>query len=113
GVRRENSRYLTGFVLADGEEKVGGHSGQFLLGRDEVIVLAGSRCEIHARQEAPGTRIADAGYDLPGAWLGLVESLGAKRVAVEAGFVPFAVWRRLGAAAAGLGVRPRAGGVDT
>jgi Xaa-Pro aminopeptidase len=112
GVRRENSRYLTGFVLADGEEKVAGHSGQFLVGRDEVIVLADSRYEIQARQEAPGTRIADAGYDLPGAWLGLVESLGAKRVAVEAGFVPFAVWRRLEAAAPDVELVPVEGWVE-
>jgi len=92
GVRRENSRYLTGFVLADGEEKVAGHSGQFLVGRDEVIVLADSRYEIQARQEAPGTRIADAGYDLPGTWLGLVESLGATVVGfsflITLGFLP-------------------------
>ncbi|HET9521288.1 MAG TPA: aminopeptidase P family N-terminal domain-containing protein, partial [Candidatus Limnocylindrales bacterium] len=36
GVRRENSRYLTGFVLAEGEERVAGHSGQFLIGGSEV-----------------------------------------------------------------------------
>jgi len=113
GVRRENSRYLTGFVLADGEEKVAGHSGQFLVGRDEVVVLADSRYEIQARQEAPGTRIADAGYDLPGAWPGLVESLGAKRVAVEAGFVPYATWRRIEAAAPDVELVPVEGWVET
>src|SRR5262245_14256625 len=32
GVRREHMRYLTGFALADGEEKVAGTSGQFLIG---------------------------------------------------------------------------------
>lgn len=35
GVRREHMRYLTGFALADGEEKVAGHSGQFLVTGDE------------------------------------------------------------------------------
>ena len=29
---REHMRYLTGFALGDGEEKVAGHSGQFLVG---------------------------------------------------------------------------------
>ena len=29
-------RWLTGFTLADGEEKVAGHSGQFLVGTDRV-----------------------------------------------------------------------------
>jgi Xaa-Pro aminopeptidase len=65
GTRRENSRYLTGFVLADGEEKVAGHSGQFFVGHDDVVVLADSRYEIQAAAEAPGARVADAGYDLP------------------------------------------------
>ena len=31
GVRRENIRYLTGLELGDGEEKVAGYSGQFLV----------------------------------------------------------------------------------
>ena len=30
GVRREHMRYLTGFTLGEGEEKVAGNSGQFL-----------------------------------------------------------------------------------
>ena len=32
GVKREHMRWLTGFTLADGEEKVAGHSGQLLVG---------------------------------------------------------------------------------
>ena len=99
GVRRENTRYLTGFVLGEGEEKSAGHSGQFLVGADDLVVLADSRYTIQARREAPGARIEDAGYDLPGAWSRLTESVGAKRVAVEAGFVSHALWRRLEAAA--------------
>ncbi|MFL5724948.1 MAG: M24 family metallopeptidase [Chloroflexota bacterium] len=112
GVRRENSRYLTGFVLADGEEKVAGHSGQFLVGRDEVVVLADSRYTIQARRQAPGARIEDAGYDLPAAWRGLVASLGARRVAVEAGFVAHAAWRRLEAAAPDVELVPVEGWVE-
>src|SRR4029077_8685351 len=34
GIRREHMRYLTGFALADGEEKVAGTSGQFLVSGD-------------------------------------------------------------------------------
>lgn len=112
GVRRENSRYLTGFVLADGEEKVAGHSGQFLVGRDEVVVLADSRYTIQARRQAPGARIEDAGYDLPAAWPELVASLGARRVAVEAGFVAHAAWRRLEAAAPDVELVPVEGWVE-
>jgi Xaa-Pro aminopeptidase len=112
GVRRENSRYLTGFVLADGEEKVAGHSGQFLVGRGEIIVLADSRYAIQARREAPDARYEDVGYDLPGAWPGLVESIGARRVALEAGFVSHALWRRLEAAAPDVELVPVEGWVE-
>ena len=67
GVRREHMRYLTGFALGDGEEKVAGNSGQFLVGADEVVVLADSRYTIQARREAPEARIAEAYGDLPSA----------------------------------------------
>lgn len=50
GVRPEHMRYLTGFALAAGEEKVAGHSGQFLVGAEEVIVLADSRYLVQARR---------------------------------------------------------------
>ncbi len=112
GVRRENSRYLTGFVLGEGEEKVAGHSGQFFIGGNEVVVLADSRYTIQARLEAPEARIEDVGYDLPGAWSRLAESIGARRIGVEAGFVPYALWRRLEAAAPGVELVPVDGWVE-
>jgi Xaa-Pro aminopeptidase len=99
GVRRENTRYLTGFVLGEGEDKVAGHSGQFLVGREEVVVFADSRYAIQAKREAAGARIEDVGYDLPAGWSRLAASIGAKRIAVEAGFVSHALWRRLESAA--------------
>jgi Xaa-Pro aminopeptidase len=112
GVRRENTRYLTGFNLGDGEEKVAGHSGQFLIGGESLIVLADSRYTIQAHRESPDARIEDAGYDLPGNWARLVESVGAKRVAIEAGFVPYALWRRLEAAAPDVELVPVEGWVE-
>ncbi|HEX5013704.1 MAG TPA: Xaa-Pro peptidase family protein [Candidatus Limnocylindrales bacterium] len=112
GTRRENSRYLTGFVLGDGEEKVAGHSGQFLVGQGEVVVIADSRYRIQAAREATGARVQDVGYDLPGAWAELVASAGAKRVAVEAGFVSHALWRRLEAAAPDVELVPVEGWVE-
>jgi Xaa-Pro aminopeptidase len=98
-VRPEHSRYLSGFVLGDGEDRVAGHSGQLLVGREQVIVFADSRYTIQAAREAPGARIVDVGYDLPGSWPALVASVGATKVAVEAGFVSHALWRKLEAAA--------------
>lgn len=99
GVRREHMRWLTGFTLADGEEKVAGHSGQFLVGADQVIVVTDSRYTVQAGREAPDTTVDEIGYDLPGAWPGLLERLGARRVAVEAAAVSHALWERLAAAA--------------
>ena len=37
GVRPEHTRYLTGVALSEGEEKVAGYSGQFLVSGDEVL----------------------------------------------------------------------------
>ncbi len=98
GVRREHMRYLTGFALADGEEKVAGYSGQFVVTGDEVVVLADSRYTIQVRREAPETRLFEAYQDLPTRWPELMASVGARRVAVEAGFVSQALWQRLVAA---------------
>lgn len=112
GVRREHMRYLTGFALADGEEKVAGNSGQFLIGRDEVVVLADSRYTIQARREAPDARIAEAYGDLPARWSELVASVGASRVGVEAGFVSHATWTRLVAAAPDVELVPVEGWIE-
>ena len=100
GVRRENTRYLTGFELGEGEEKVAGNSGQFLVGRDEVVVFADSRYTLAARQQTGGARVEQVYNDLSARWATLLEGMGSmRRVAVEAGFVPYAVWRRLAEAA--------------
>jgi Xaa-Pro aminopeptidase len=112
GVRREHMRYLTGFALADGEEKVAGNSGQFLVGGDEVAILADSRYTIQARREAPDARLFEAYHDLPARWPELVRSVGARRVAVEAGFVSHALWERLAAAAPDVELVPVEGWVE-
>jgi Xaa-Pro aminopeptidase len=99
GVRRENIRYLTGFELGEGEEKVAGVSGQFLVGAEDVALLADSRYTIQAKREAPETRLVEVYGNLPERWPEIVASVGARRVAVEAGFVSHAVWQRLASAA--------------
>jgi Xaa-Pro aminopeptidase len=112
GVRREHMRYLTGFTLADGEEKVAGNSGQFLLSGDDLVLFADSRYEIQARREAPEARIDVVYGDLRARWPELVGSVGATRVGVEAGFVPHAVWERLAAAAPDVELVPIEGWVE-
>ncbi len=105
-------RYLTGFTLAAGEDKVAGDSGRFLVSGDEVVVLADPRYTIQARAEAPNARLFEAYHDLTERWPELLASIGARRVAVEAGFVPHAVWQRLAAAAPDVELIPIEGWVE-
>jgi Xaa-Pro aminopeptidase len=112
GLRREHMRYLTGFTLADGEEKVAGTSGQFLVSGDEVVLLADSRYSIQARREAPEARIVDGPRDLAAGWAELAASVGARRIGVEAALLPYATWRRLEAAAPDLELMPIEGWIE-
>ncbi len=112
GARREHMRWLTGFALAEGEEKVAGHSGQFLVGAEAVIVVTDSRYTVQARREAPDASVEEIGYDLAAAWPGLLERLGGRRVAVEAAAVSHALWRRLEAAAPTVELVPADGWLE-
>jgi len=112
GVRPEHARYLTGFTLGDGEEKVAGDSGRFLVSGSEVVILADSRYTIQARAEAPHARLFEAYHDLPSRWPQLTASIGARRVAVEAGFVSRAAWERLAAAAPDVELVPVEGWIE-
>jgi Xaa-Pro aminopeptidase len=111
GLRPEHMRYLTGFTLGDGEEKVAGTSGQFLVGREDVVVLADSRYTIQAHREVTEGQIADGPRDLAKGWAELVASVGALRVGVE-GVIPHAVWRRLQEAAPEVGLVPVEGWIE-
>jgi Xaa-Pro aminopeptidase len=102
GLRPETSRYLTGFALGDGEDRVAGTSGQFLVGRDEILLFADSRYDIQARREAPDARTTFVYGDLPSRWPELCRMVGARRVAVESAAIPKAAWDRLVAAAPGV-----------
>jgi Xaa-Pro aminopeptidase len=99
GVRREHMRYLTGFTLAEGEEKSAGNSGQLLVTGSEVVVLADSRYTVQVRRECPEARLFESYRDLPQRWPQLLSSVGARRVAVEADLVSHADWLRLQEAA--------------
>ena len=111
GVSRENSRYLTGFVLAEGEEKVAGDSGRFVISGDEVVVLADVRYLEAAREDCPGARIEESYNQLVERWPAIVRSLKpvrapgrrgrrtrVRRVAVEAAHVSHDLWTGLAAA---------------
>jgi Xaa-Pro aminopeptidase len=112
GVRPEHMRWLTGFTLGPGEDKVAGHSGKFLVGPDDVTVVTDSRYTIQARREAPGARIDEVGYELEPAWPALVARTGARRVAIEAGFVSHRLWGALAAAAPEVELVPVDGWIE-
>ena len=112
GARREHMRWLTGFSLAEGEEKVAGHSGQFLAGADRVTMVTDSRYTVQARREAPDATVDEIGYDLAAAWPRLVAAVGARRVAVEAAAVSHAQWGRLAAAAPDVELVPVDGWIE-
>ena len=112
GVRPEHTRYVTGLRLDDGEERVAGVSGQFLVGLDEVVVFADSRYAVQVAREAPDARIENVYGNLPDRWPELVSSVGGRRVAVEAGFVSHAVWGRLAAAAPEVELVPVEGWIE-
>ena len=100
GVRREHMRYLTGFTLGEGEEKVAGNSGQFLVGGGGR--RGPGRFALHDPGASRGARGAARRVlqrPRPARWPDLLASVGARRVAVEAGFVSHATWERLAAAA--------------
>ncbi len=113
GVRRENTRYLTGFVLGEGEEKVAGSSGHFLISIDEVVVLADSRYTLQAEEDCPDARIERVYNTLVARWPELLASVGSpSRVAVEAGFVSHALWQKLGEATPEVELVPAEGWVE-
>jgi len=119
GVRRENTRYLTGMELGDGEEKVAGNSGQFLVSADEVVVLADSRYTLQAAEQCPDARVEVVYNDLYSRWLEMLAALrpvaGGDRVhrlAVESGFVSHLTWRRLAEAAPDVELVPIDGWVE-
>jgi Xaa-Pro aminopeptidase len=99
GLRPEHARYLTGFALTSGEERVAGDSGRFLVGGDEVVLLADSRYTLQARREAPEARLEEADRDLAERWPALTASVGARRIGVEAAVMSHGLWQRLAAAA--------------
>jgi len=112
GVRWEHMRYLTGFAIAENEVSSAGDSGRFLVTADEAVVLADSRYTIQAAREAPEARVFECYHALADRWPALVEETGARRVAVEAGFVPHATWQRLAGGARNVELVPVDGWVE-
>lgn len=113
GVRRENVRYLTGLELGEGEEKVAGYSGHFLVTANDLVVMTDSRYTVHVREQCPDARLEQIYNDLFSRWPELLEAIGSpKRIAVEAGFVSHAMWQKLAAASADVELVPAEGWIE-
>lgn len=113
GLRRENVRYLAGLELGDGEEKVAGYSGHFLVSQDEVVVMADSRYTVQVRDQCPDARLEQVYNDLFDRWPELLASLGnVRRLAVEASIISHAMWQKLAAAAPDVELVPADGWVE-
>ncbi len=112
GLRPEHARYLTGLALGNGEEKVAGDSGRFLVTGDGVFLLADSRYTVQARREAPDVTLVEAYNDLAERWPALVQMTGVRRVAVEAGVISHALWMRLAEAAPDVDLVPVEGWLE-
>jgi len=113
GLRRENSRYLTGLELGEGEEKVAGYSGHFLVSPSDVVVMADSRYTVQVRDQCPDARLERVYNDLFSRWSELLASIGSpKRLAVEAGFVSHSMWQKLVAASPDVELVPAEGWIE-
>ncbi len=106
GLRPEHSRYLTGLVFGDGEEKVAGYSGWFVVGPADLIVFADSRYTLQVGREAPEARVEQVYGDLRERWPEIAAGLGARCVAVEASHLSHAAWTDLAEAAPELALVP-------
>ena len=60
GVRWEHMRYLTGLPFDENEVAGSGESGKFLVGMENVWLVADSRYTIAARREAPDVASGNA-----------------------------------------------------
>ena len=121
GLGAENARYLTGFELGDGEDKVRGSSGRFLVGADEVIVIADSRYRLQAEEQCRGARIEPFSTGFPQRFRELLAGLrsisgegagGVRRVAVEATNLSHAEWQAIVDEAPELELVPSDGWVE-
>jgi len=120
-LRPENGRYLSGFVLGDGEEKVCGASGRLFVSADETVVVADSRYRLQALEECTASRIAELADGFAEAWPELVASLrpiggtvggSVRRIGVEAAFLSHAEWLRLARATPDIELVPLEGYVE-
>ncbi len=95
GIRWEHMRYLTGLPFDEAEITGSGDSGKFLVGLEDVWVLADSRYTIAVQRDCPGSTLFEIERQLVDVWADVVRTAGVRRVAIEAMTIPHLVWERL------------------
>lgn len=76
-----------------------GDTGKFMVGLEDVWVLADSRYTIAVQRDCPESTLYEIELQLVDTWADIVATTGVKRVAVEAMSIPHLTWERLRAAA--------------
>jgi len=94
----ENSRYLSGFVLMPGEEKVAGHSGQLLITHERAIILLDFRYLEQAASEVKDFELYQVKGKLAGQWGELLGLTGVKRIGFESWHLTFGARQELASA---------------
>ncbi len=112
GLRWEHMRYLTGLPFDESEVTGSGDSGKFLVGMDEVWVLADSRYTIAVQRDAPEATLFECYNALTDRWPDLLATAGVQRVAIEAMTIPHLTWEALVAAAPTVELVPVEGWVE-
>lgn len=112
GLRWEHMRYLTGLPFDEGEVAGSGDSGKFMVGLEDVWVLADSRYTIAVERDCPEATLFEIEVQLTDAWADVVARTGVHRVAVEAMTIPHLTWERLKAAAPDVELIPVEGWVE-
>ena len=112
GLRWEHMRYLTGLPFDEGEVAGSGDSGKFIVGLEDLWVLADSRYTIAVERDCPDATLYEIELQLVDEWAGIVAKTGVHRVAVEAMTIPHLTWERLKAAAPDVELIPVEGWVE-
>lgn len=112
GLRWEHMRYLTGLPFDESEVAGSGDSGKFMVGLEDVWVLADSRYTIAVQRDCPDAKLFEIELQLTDTWAELVARTGVRRVAIEAMTVPHLTWEHLKAAAPNVELIPVEGWVE-
>jgi Xaa-Pro aminopeptidase len=112
GLRWEHMRYLTGLPFDEAEISGAGESGKFLVGMDDIWLVADSRYTIAAKRDAPDTILYEIYAQLYEFWADLTTTAGVKRVAIEAMTIPHITWEKLREAAPNVELVPVEGWVE-